>query len=77
MRKGLTGNNLSAGYVGTYIHHIPSLFTQPRMGVQWGNQKQLFKKVYYDLKILFDLQTPENNSFFNRFGIAYKVGLAF
>lgn len=79
MQKGLTGNSLFANYLATYIYHSPSISNRPRIGIQYGSQQRLFKKLYVDLKILFDAQThrAEDNSLFDRFALQYKVGFAF
>lgn len=79
IQKGLTGNGLFASYVATHIYHAPETSNRPRIGLQIGGQTRLFKKLYFDGKVLFDTQThsTEDNGLLDRLSLQYKIGFAF
>ena len=83
IRKGKTGDNLFANYVGARVAYLPKdaeeLFYG--YGIMWGLQRRLFKNLYVDYQLGFLLQSnfkpiPETQGSGSSFG-GLKIGLAF
>ena len=51
IRKGKTGNNLSANYFGFYINRSIGEYGEWTNGPVWGMQRRLFKSLYTDFRI--------------------------
>ena len=79
IRKGKTGNNLSANYFGYYINRELGDYGEWTNGPVWGMQRRLFKNLYTDFKIGYNyfLEDIADGLDSDEFTAKIKVGFAF